>query len=162
MAKLHRSDIGPSEKLARYEARDEREKTKERRMGKMAIGAAEATGTAVALGAVHGRLGGMPNRFKITLDGAVAGIGLGLGITGAAGKYSDDAFFVGLGAASYFGGWLGIGIGQKWRDKAGKMTGKAYTADEGKAQNLSVRTITAGGPRFGVHQGGGFVGATAR
>lgn len=141
-----------------------REQTEKREFGRVALSGVETVGTEVALGYAMGAAGGMPKVGPVTIDLAIAGLGMGLGAYGLMGgprmiaKFAPDLFAVGLGGAGVWGHWQGIALGQQARKNAGKLTGAAMSADDQKKNNVEYRTITAGAPNgqqgapFAQHQ----------
>lgn len=84
-------------------------------------------GTAFLIGLVHGRQGGMPSKFGIPLDMAVAvamhGLAIGLPMMNVKvpEKVTTGLHASGDGALAYFLGAMGAQVGQKLRKSAGKM-----------------------------------------
>jgi len=82
--------------------------------------------TGFALGVVHGRYAGMPEWKKIPLDFAVFAVAKVLRfVPGVPEKAHMALDIVGDGALTYFGGSIGVAVGQKWRAKAVGLTGAA-------------------------------------
>ncbi len=107
--------------LAKSENAKERTKALEKRAKEKGLAAAEGIGAAAVIGAIRGKMEASGQKFVVPGTDVdiqmLVGVGLIAGSTFKAfGKYSDDAFYAGLGIASAYAFSIGRQFG-----KTGKL-----------------------------------------
>lgn len=122
MAFMSNAEIAKVENiLAKNDARNEKAKAMEKRAKEKGLAAAEGIGAAAVVGAIRGKMEASGQKFVIPGTDVdiqmLLGVGLIAGSTFKAfGKYSDDAFYAGLGIASSYAFSIGRQFG-----KTGKL-----------------------------------------